>query len=159
MRTIFRVLIVLFSSMVNIVSAHDLSKAPKDMRNTLKPETLEIIDLSKELPGLDGRQLRMRKVVLQRGGAIPPHSHSDRPAIVYVLQGRVREHRSDQDVPLVYGAGESMTEHAAVHHWIENISDEPVIGIVVDIPNPKGATAFTEEQILKSYGLKKHQHH
>ena len=141
-----------------IASAHDLSKAPDKNQNARKPEILETIDLSKEIPGLEGRQLRMRKVVLEPGGAISPHSHADRPAVVYILQGRVREHRSDLDVPLEYGAGDSIIESAAVHHWIENIADQPLIGIVVDIHNLASEKVFSEEQILELYGLKKHTH-
>jgi quercetin dioxygenase-like cupin family protein len=100
----------------------------------------------------------MRRLTLKPGGAIPPHSHTDRPAVVYVLQGRVREHRSDLDKPLEYGAGDSMTENAAVHHWIENIGDTPLVGIVIDVPNTGRAPAFDTDQILKAYGLTKHEH-
>lgn len=143
---------------VGHASAHDLSKAPQKPVQAEPPQTLQTIDLGKEIPGLEGRQLRMRKVILKPGGAIPPHSHTDRPAVVYILQGRVREHRSDRDAPVEYGAGESITEHASVHHWVENIGDEPLIGIVVDIPNVKGAPALTAEQILQAYGLTEHKH-
>ncbi|MDX1695963.1 MAG: cupin domain-containing protein [Ketobacteraceae bacterium] len=148
----------LWFSVNHIASAHDLSNAPDKSRKVLKPETLETIELSKEIPGLEGRQLRMRKIVLEPGGAIAPHYHTDRPAVVYVLQGRVREHRSDQDVPLEYGAGDTITESAAVHHWIENIGDQPLIGIVVDIHNLASEKAFSEEEVLELYGLKKHTH-
>lgn len=139
-------------------AAHDLSRAPTQPKQTLPPETLQVIDLGKEIPGLDGRQLRMRRLTLKPGGAIPPHSHTDRPAVVYVLQGRVREHRSDLDKPIEYGEGDSMTENAAIHHWIENIGDTPLVGIVIDVPNTGRAPAFDTDQILKAYGLTKHEH-
>ncbi len=158
MRLVLSALIILSSSGFNVVSAHDLSRAPDKNQNILKPEVLQTIDLSKELPNMEGRELRVRKIVMQPGGVIAPHSHVDRPAIVYVLQGRVREHRSDYDAPIEYGAGDSMTEHAAVHHWIENIGEQPVIGVVVDIPNKADAPALSEDQILKHYGLTKHVH-
>lgn len=143
---------------INIASAHDLSSAPESNVRASKPEILQTIDLSKEIPGVEGRQLRMRKVVLEPGGVIAPHSHVDRPAVVYVLSGRVREHRSDRDAPLEYGAGDSMIESAALHHWVESIGEQPLVGVVVDIANESGARAFSEEEILKAYGLEKHVH-
>ncbi len=157
---LFRVLLVLagFSFATGHSLAHDLSKAPQKPRKAAPPETLQVIELGKEIPGLSGRQLRMRKVILQPGGAIPPHSHANRPAVVYILQGRVREHRSDHKAPVEYGAGDSITEHAAVHHWIESIGDEPLIGIVVDIPTTKETPQFTAKQILNTYGLPEHEH-
>lgn len=139
-------------------TAHDLSGAPEAPRNALPPEVLQSVDLGNELPGMEGRSLRLRKVTLEPGGAIPPHSHVDRPAVVYILQGRVREHRSDHDAPIEYGAGDSMTESEALHHWIENIGDEPLIGIVVDIPNEGGAEALSEEEILRRAGRAPHRH-
>ena len=141
-----------------MAAAHDLANAPEKPRDAHPPQDLQIIDLGKEIPGMAGRRMRMRKVTLEPGGALPPHGHADRPAIVYVLQGRAREHRSGLDAPLEYGAGDSMTENAAIHHWIENIGDEPLIGVVVDLPNEGGAPALPEEEILKAYGLEKHVH-
>lgn len=139
-------------------SAHDLTGAPDAPRNVRPPETLQDVDLGKEIPGLSGRTLRMRKLTLQPGGAIPPHSHTDRPAVVYILQGRVREHRSDRDAPIEYGAGATIAEDAAVHHWIENIGDEDLIGLVVDIPHDGSGNAFTQDEILGAYGLQPHNH-
>ena len=139
-------------------ASHDLSKAPERPRNVRPPETLQSIDLGKEIPGMNGRKLRMRRVTLKPGGAIPPHSHTDRPAVVYILQGQLREHRSDRDTPVEYGAGESMIESAALHHWVENIGNEPLIGLVLDIPHDGGASSFKTDQILKAYGRSKHSH-
>ncbi len=139
-------------------AAHDVSQAPAKPRNVLPPETLQTIDLGKEIPGLAGRNLRMRRLTLKPGGAIPPHSHTDRPAVVYVLQGRVREHRSDKEPPIEYGAGDTMIETAAIHHWVENAGDQPVVGLVIDIPNVGKAPALTTDEILKAYGVVKHEH-
>lgn len=143
---------------VECSSAHDLSRAQASPKNARPPETLQSIDLGKEIPNMSGRQMRMRRMTLDPGGAVPPHGHEDRPAVVYILQGRVREHRSDYDAPIEYGAGDSITEDAAVHHWIENIGDEPLVGVVVDITNDGSAQKFTAEEILKAYGRKAHRH-
>jgi len=133
--------------------AHDPAQAPAKPRNTLPPEVLQTIDLGKELPNMEGRTLRMRKVTLLPGGAIPLHSHTDRPAIVYVLEGNVREHYPADKTPIVYGAGDARTEQAGVDHWIENIGDVPVVGVVVDIVNDGTAPKFTTEEVRRRYGL------
>src|SRR5262245_3467760 len=49
---------------------------PKDVTD----EVLAATDLSKEKVALAGRQLRLRKLVVQPGGIVPWHSHGDRPA-------------------------------------------------------------------------------
>lgn len=134
-------------------AAHDPATAPAKPRNALPPETLQVIDLGKEIPGMEGRSLRMRKVTLLPGGALPLHSHTDRPAIVYVLEGRVREHYPADKAPIVYGAGDARTEQAGVDHWIENIGETPVVGVVVDVVNDGSAPAFTTEEVRRRYGL------
>ncbi|MDF1794088.1 MAG: cupin domain-containing protein [Thalassobaculaceae bacterium] len=133
--------------------AHDTATAPASPRNALPPELLQSVDLGKEIPGMEGRTLRMRKVTMLPGGALPLHSHTDRPAIVYVLEGRVREHYPADKAPIVYGAGDVRTEQAGVDHWIENIGDTPVVGVVVDIVNDGTAPAFTTEEVRRRYGL------
>ena len=57
---------------------------PKDVTD----DVLAAIDLSKEKIALAGRQLRLRKLVVQPGGIVPWHSHDDRPALIYVVSGR-----------------------------------------------------------------------
>src|SRR5690348_10798306 len=52
---------------------------------------LASIDLAKEPAKIDGRKLRLRKLVIQPGGIVPWHSHGDRPAIIYIIQGEVTE--------------------------------------------------------------------
>lgn len=135
--------------------AHDVATAPDKPRNALPPETLQVIDLGKEIPGMEGRTLRMRKVTMLPGGALPLHSHTDRPAIVYVLEGQVREHYPADKAPIVYGAGDARTEQAGVDHWIENIGDTPVVGVVVDVVNDGSAPAFSTEEVRRRYGLGK----
>ena len=48
-------------------------------------ELLATVDLGPEIEGMAGRQLRMRMVTIEPGGAFGPvHDHKDRPGIVYV---------------------------------------------------------------------------
>lgn len=43
--------------------------------------------------GLPGRNLRMRRLVIEPGGVVPLHSHSERPANIYVVKGEITEYR------------------------------------------------------------------
>jgi len=45
------------------------------------------IDVAKEPAHVEGRLLRMRKLVIQPGGVAPWHSHHDRPAIIVITKG------------------------------------------------------------------------
>src|SRR4051812_46407737 len=56
---------------------------PKDVTD----DVLAATDLAKEKIALSGRQLRLRKLVVQPGGIVPWHSHGDRPAIIYIVSG------------------------------------------------------------------------
>jgi quercetin dioxygenase-like cupin family protein len=56
---------------------------------------LATVDLGAEIEGMEGRQLRMRMVTIEPGGAFgPTHDHKDRPGTVYILQGTTIEMES-----------------------------------------------------------------
>ena len=69
--------------------------------------TLGAIDLGKEQAKITGRELRLRKMVIQAGGVVPWHSHDDRPAVIYVAEGEIVEYASNCAVPIVHKAGET----------------------------------------------------
>ncbi len=92
---------------------------------------LTAVDLSLEIPGLQGRQLRLRMITLEPGGVIGVHSHKDRPGVAYVLKGTVINHRGD--VAKEYGVGENWAEDRNVTHWVENKGTSPAELIAVDI--------------------------
>ena len=71
---------------------------------------LSAIDLSQEPARIEGRTLRLRKLVVQPGGIVPWHSHADRPAIIYIVQGTITEYASNCAVPIVHKAGEVARE-------------------------------------------------
>jgi quercetin dioxygenase-like cupin family protein len=93
------------------------------------------IDLSEEIDGVSGRQLRMRLVTLEPGGIVGVHSHKGRPAVAYVLQGTLTEHVEGRG-EFVRRAGESWTEGKEVTHWAENRGDQPVVVLAVDVFKP-----------------------
>lgn len=58
--------------------------------------------------------LRGREVVLAPGGKIAVHVHDVRPAIVYVLEGEMVEHRNDSETSLVRRQGDIYLEGPGV---------------------------------------------
>ncbi len=97
------------------------------------PKLLVAVNLGPEIEGMGGRQLRMRTVTVEPGGVFEIHSHKDRPGTVYILQGKITEHRGD--IAKEYGPGEFWFENKETMHWLENKGAEPVVFIAVDIFN------------------------
>ena len=78
---------------------------------------LATIDLAKEPIKADGRLQRVRKLVIQSGGIVPWHSHDDRPALIYVVEGEINEYNSNCSVPIVHKAGDVARETLGTSHW------------------------------------------
>lgn len=89
-------------------------------------EVQAAIDLSKEPARIEGRMLRLRKLVIQPGGVVPWHSHGDRPAIILVTKGVIVEYASTCSVPIAHGPGDATTEMHPTAHWWRNEGKEPV---------------------------------
>ena len=53
------------------------------------------IDVAKAPFNIDGRNFRMRKLTIEPGGIVPWHSHADRPAIIYIIEGEIVEYASE----------------------------------------------------------------
>ncbi len=81
---------------------------------------LTTIDVASEPAAIAGRSFRMRRLVVQPGGVVPWHSHGERPAIIYVVQGTVTEYASSCSAPIVHRAGESTPELHTTSHWWKN---------------------------------------
>src|SRR5881392_1713013 len=64
------------------------SVPPKESKG-LSAAPLSSLDLGQEIDSTKGRPLRMRRITLEPGGVIGLHTHKDRPAVSYVLQGEV----------------------------------------------------------------------
>jgi quercetin dioxygenase-like cupin family protein len=95
---------------------------------------LAAIDLGSQPIGIDGRQFRLRKLVIAPGG-VPWHSHEDRPAIIYVVQGEVTEYASTCAVPIVHVAGDVAAEDHAVSHWWKNSGNTIAVLLSADLLN------------------------
>lgn len=94
---------------------------------------LQRIDLANEPVGLKQHALRLRRLVVQPGGIVPWHSHTDRPAIITILSGTITEYRSTCAVPIVHRAGETTTEIKNTSHWWRNNTRYPVILLSSDL--------------------------
>ena len=77
--------------------------------------------------------MRLRKIPLQPGGVLGIHSHKDRPAASYFLQGEVTYHQAGKPDVVVH-PGEGFAEGKATTHWAENRGAAPAVWIACDIP-------------------------
>ena len=101
---------------------------------TLTPqvEPLQRFSAEAQISGLEGYDLRARKIVVPAGGKIPEHGHKTRPGIVYVQSGEIIEFRSSQ--PRLLKAGDSVIEDVNTVHGYENVSTQACVLIAFDIP-------------------------
>ena len=94
---------------------------------------LASIDLAKEPVQLKDHLQRVRKLVIQPGGVVPWHSHTDRPALIYIIEGEIVEYASNCAVPIVHKAGDVRAETQGTSHWWKNLGDKTVTLLSFDI--------------------------
>jgi quercetin dioxygenase-like cupin family protein len=98
---------------------------------------LAAIDLEKEPANIKERQLRFRKLTIERGGIVPWHSHDDRPAIIYIAEGEIVEYASNCSEPIVHKTGEIRPETSGTSHWWQNLGKKTVVLFVGDVLHDK----------------------
>ena len=103
---------------------------PKGVTDTV----IGSINLNSEI-GVDGRQLRTRRLVVQPGGIVPLHSHKDRPALIYTLSGSITEYSSACDAPIQHKAGDISREADGLSHYWVNEGNEPAVPLSSDVFN------------------------
>jgi quercetin dioxygenase-like cupin family protein len=122
------------SALLAFAAGYALGQAkPPSENKGLSAEALQSLDLTEEIESTKGRPLRMRKITLQPGGVIGLHTHKDRPAVSYFLQGEVTYHQEGK-ADVVVGPGRGFAEGKATTHWAENRGTVPAVWIAVDIP-------------------------
>ena len=107
---------------------------PKDNKGLTVGKTATR-DLGGEIEGMQGWQLRLRVLNLEPGGVIGVHSHRDRPAVAYVLQGTLTEH-PDGGAMREHPKGDAWSEGKGTTHWAENKGKTSVVLITGDILKP-----------------------
>jgi quercetin dioxygenase-like cupin family protein len=115
---------------------HAKSESPAAPKENKGVQTVvkQAIDLGPEIQGMQGRQLRMRMLTIEPGGHIGLHSHKDRPAVVYALQGTDTITSDDGKVKTLR-AGDTSSADRNTTHWHQNDGKEPVVLILVDVYN------------------------
>jgi quercetin dioxygenase-like cupin family protein len=117
-----------------------VDKAGIDVREPVTLEAVGVTDtvlaaipLNETALKLDGRTMRVRRLVIEPGGIVPWHSHADRPALIVTVKGEILEYASTCAAPIVHKAGEVSRELPATAHWWKNLSTEPVELLSFDI--------------------------
>ena len=109
-------------------------REPVDFKATGVTDTvLAANDLSKEPIKAEGRMQRVRKLVIQPNGIVPWHSHNDRPALIYIIEGEINEYNSNCAVPIVHKAGDVARETYGTAHLWKNLTDKQVTLLSFDI--------------------------
>src|SRR5438034_9696621 len=92
---------------------------------------LTTIDLAPEIDSVAGRVMRLQMTTYEPGASNTEHSHKDRPEVVYILAGKIIDHRGS--VAKEYGPGESFTAGKDTTHWMENKGTVPAVLLVSTI--------------------------
>ena len=95
------------------------------------------IDLVNEPVMLKDHALRLRRLVVKPGGVVPWHTHTDRPAIIYIVSGNIVEYRSTCKTPILHRAGESTAEVKGTSHWWKNTGKKTVVLLSADLFHDK----------------------
>lgn len=116
---------------VGQLMANSQQAAPKEHKG-FKATVKQAVELGPEIAGMEGRQLRLRLLTIDPGGYIGIHSHKDRPAVVYFLQGTDTVTFADGTVKL-FRPGETSFANKNTTHWHRNDGPEPVVLVAVDV--------------------------
>ena len=82
---------------------------------------------------MQGRQLRLRLLAIAPGGHIRVHSHRNRPAVFYVIQGATTVVYGDGTARR-FAAGEMGFAKRNTVHWHRNHGTQPVVFVAADLP-------------------------
>ena len=99
-------------------------------------DVISSIDLGQGY-NIEGRKLRLRRLVVQPGGVVPWHAHNERPANIYIISGRITEYRSTCAVPVEHRKGDVVAESGATSHWWRNNGWRKAVLISADILPPE----------------------
>jgi quercetin dioxygenase-like cupin family protein len=102
------------------------------MPKAVTDDVLGSIDLGREI-GVQGRDLRLRRLVVQPGGVVPFHSHDGRPALIITISGEITEHRTTCGVPITHKAGELSRETNEIGHYWVNHGTVPAVLLSADV--------------------------
>ena len=126
---------VLSAALLGILAGVALTQstraAPAESKG-FRSELLATLDLAGEIDGMEGRQLRMRRIRVEPGGQFALHDHRDRPGLFLVQEGTITEYPEGAE-PREHGAGQVVAVGSRTRHWEENRGQSAVVVIAVDI--------------------------
>jgi quercetin dioxygenase-like cupin family protein len=105
---------------------------PPTENKGMDAKLVSTVDLAPDMPGY---QLRLRTITVEPGGVGAIHSHKDRPAFAYILEGTLTEFREGGYMK-EYKPGGVITESRDVTHWAENKGSAKVVLVGVDVFKP-----------------------
>ena len=91
------------------------------------------IDVTKPPVDIKDRSFRLRRLEVEPGGVVPWHNHANRPAIAYLLEGKLTEYASNCAVPVEHTAGDVIVETPNLSHWWRNFGDKRAVVISADL--------------------------
>jgi|SRR5262245_54345892 len=107
-------------------------QSPPTENKGMDAKLVSAIDLA---PDMAGYQLRLRTITVEPGGVGAVHSHKERPAFAYILEGTLTEMR-EGGYTREHSRGSVITESRDVTHWAENKGKDRVVLVGVDIVKP-----------------------
>lgn len=119
----------------------DARTSGETMPKGVTDNVLSSIDLGDQI-GVQGRALRLRRLVIQPGGVVPWHSHDGRPALIITIEGSITEYRSTCAVPIEHPKGDVAREVKGVSHWWRNNTKKRAVLLSADVradDTPKAA--------------------
>ena len=123
--------VLLLSAVLGLAGMARAADAPKDNKGFTASKTT-VVELGPEIDGMAGRQLRMRVLTIEPGGHIGLHSHKDRPAVVYFMQGTDTVTFADGSSK-TFHPGDTSSATKDTTHWHRNDGNDNVVLIAVDV--------------------------
>ncbi len=114
-------------------SGVDVRKMDTTPASGVTDKVLTTIDVAAEPAAIAGRSFRLRRLEIAPGGVVPWHSHGERPAIIYVVQGTVTEYASNCSVPIVHTTGDATPELHDTAHWWKNTGKTKAVLLSSDL--------------------------
>lgn len=108
------------------------SSVPDSKGTSSRPlAAADLGSINREVDSALERRLRLREITIRPSGSIALHSHRDRPAVIYVLEGTLTDIRSDE--ARTYGPQTAVAFPKELSHTLENRHSAPVRFLEVDI--------------------------
>jgi quercetin dioxygenase-like cupin family protein len=107
---------------------------PPSPQQPAHAKILTTLDLGRDIPALQGKELRLQLTTYEPGAVGTPHSHEGKVEVVYQLSGSVIEHHQDGR-DQVYRPGDVFSANKDTFHHLENSGAVPaqlIVAMIVD---------------------------